>query len=183
MERLNDREVVLTEEDWQRFTQHVQSRPRNGVPLPFPEELCQAKKSGNSTLNNGSEKRSRNGNTTSIKWRCFIRSVSDFRGYDRLILTFLPASFKYIRLMGRYVRGRSSSTGSSPRIPHNAGEMEPEGASDENSSHGGSEQQKQKLGVSLLSQGSVEGVFWTMHELSQISRVHLYRRSHPKFWA
>jgi len=44
--------------------------------------------------------------------------------------------------------------------------MEPEGASNENSSLGGSEQQKQKLGVSLLSQGSVEGVFWTMYELS-----------------
>ena len=183
MERLNDRDVALSEEDWQRFTQHVQSRPRNGVPLPFPEELCQAKESGNSMLSNGREKKSRNENTTLVKWRCFIRSVSDKRGSDRLILTFLPASFKYIRLMGRYVRGRSSSTGSSPRSPHHATEMELEGASDENSSLGGSDQQKQKLGVSLLSQGSVEGLFWTVHELSQITRAHQYRGSPTKFWA
>ena len=166
MERLNDRDVELTDEDGQRFTQHIQSRPRNGVPLPFPEELCQAKESSRSTLNNGREKRSRNGNTTLIKWRCFIRSVNDHRGYDRLILTFLPASFEHIRLMGKYVRGRSPSTGSSARGPHYVAEMEPEGASNENSSLGGSEQQKQKFDVSLLSQGSVEGVFWTMYELS-----------------
>jgi len=48
--------------------------------------------------------------------------------------------------------------------------MEPEGASNKNSPFGGREQQKQKLGVSLLPQGSVEGVFWTMCELSQICR-------------
>ena len=168
MERLNDRDVILSEEDWQRFTTHVQSRPRNGVPLPFPEELCQAEESSNSTLANGTEKNSRNRSTPSIKWRCFLRSVIDHRGYGRLILTFLPAGFKYIRLMGRYVRGRSSSTGSSPRSPQNAAEMEPEGASDENHSRGGSEPQKQKLGVSLLSQGSIEGLFWTMCELSQL---------------
>jgi len=43
--------------------------------------------------------------------------------------------------------------------------MEPQGSSNENSSFGGSAKQKQNLGVSLLSQGSVEGVFWTMYEL------------------
>ena len=159
MERLHNRDVVLTEEDCQRFTQHVQSRPRNGVPLPFPEEFCQDKESSNDVR----EKKSRNGNAPSIKWRCFIRSVGDHRGHDRLILTFLPASFKYIRLMGRYVRGRSSSTGSSPGSLHHAAEMEPEEASVENP---GGEEQKQKLGVSLLSQGSVEGLFWMMYELS-----------------
>lgn len=168
MERLNDRDVTLTEDDWQRFTQHVQSRPRNGVPLPFPEDLCQDNKSNNSELTNGSEKNSRNRNTPAIKWRCFIRSVTNSRGYDRLILTFIPASFKYIRLMGRYARRRSSSAGSSPRCPPNVAEMEPEGSSDEHSSLGGSEPQKQKLGASLLSQGSVEGLFRTVFELSQL---------------
>ena len=179
MKRLNNREVELTEEDWQRFTQHVKSRPRNGVPLPFPEELCQDKESSNSAPNDVTAKKSRNGNTSSIKWRCFIRSVGDHRGHDRLILTVLPASFKYIRRMGRYVRGRSSSTGSS----HHAAEMEPKGASIENRSLGGGEEQKEKLGVSLLSQGSVEGLFWTMYELSQIRRAYLCRRSQSKFWA
>ena len=172
MERLNDRDVILTEEDWQRFTQHVQTRPRNGVPLPFPEELCHDKESNNSELTNGSEKNSRKRNTPAIKWRCFIRSVIDSRGYDRLILTFLPASFKYIRLMGRYARSRSSSAGSSagsiPRCPQNVAKMEPEGSSDEHSSLGGSEPQKQKLSASLLSQGSVEGLFRTVFELSQL---------------
>lgn len=158
MERLNDREVILTEEDWQRFTQHIQSRQRNGVPLPFPEELHQAKESGDSTLNDSRGKKSKNRNTPSIKWRCFVRSVMGL-ACGRLILTFLPASFRYIRLMGRYGRNRGSSTGSSPRSLHHAAEIEPEGASDENSSLGGSEPQKQKLSVSLLSQGSVEGLY------------------------
>lgn len=158
MERLNDREVILTEADWQRFTQHIQSRQRNGVPLPFPEELHQAKESGDSTLYDSREKKSKNRNTPSIKWRCFVRSVMGL-ACGRLILTFLPASFKYIRLMGRYGRSRGSSTGSSPRSPHHAADIEPEGASDENSSLGGSEPQKQKLSVSLLSQGSVEGLY------------------------
>ena len=163
MERLNNCDVVLTEEDCQRFTQHVQSRPRNGVPLPFPEEFCQDKESNNFAPNDVREKKSRNGNAPSIKWRCFIRSVGDHRGHDRLILTLLPASFKYIRLMGRYVRGRSSSTGSSPGNSHHAAEVDPEGTSVENR---GGEEQKQKLGVSLLSRGSVEGLFWMMCELS-----------------
>lgn len=174
MKRLNNREVQLTEEDCQRYTRHVQSRPRFGVSLPFPEELCQDKECSNSAPNDVREKKSRNGTTSSIKWRCFIRRVADHRGHDRLILTFLPASFKYIRLMGRYVRGRSSNTGSSPGSPHHAAKMEPEGASVENRSLGGGEEQKQKLGVSLLSQGSVEGLFKTMYELSQVRRIHLY---------
>ena len=152
MERLNDREVMLSEEEWYRFTQHIQSRQRSGVPLPFPEELCQAKESGNSTLQDSRDsKKSRNRNTSSIKWRCFIRAVTAL-GCGRLILTFLPASFKYIRLMGRHGHSRSSTSGSSPRSPHQTAEMGPEGATVEGSSLGGSE--AQKLSVSLQSQGS-----------------------------
>ena len=56
MERLNDREVVLSDDDWNRFTQHILIRPRNGVPLPFPEELCQRKDSSDSTQNDKEKK-------------------------------------------------------------------------------------------------------------------------------
>lgn len=155
MERLNDREVVLSDDDWNRFTQHILIRPRNGVPLPFPEELCQRKDSSDSAQND-KEKKSKNRSTSSMKWRCFIRAVTAFGG-GRLILTFLPASFKYVRLMGRHRRSRNSSVESSPRSPHGTSEVEPEGATDEISPHGACG--LQKLNNLLVSQGSLEGLF------------------------
>lgn len=176
MERLNDREVMLSEEDWHRFTQHVQSRQRNGVPLPFPEELCQPKDSGNTVLRDDKEKKSRNKSSSSIKWKCFIRTVTV--GCNRLILTFLPASFKYIRLMGRYGCSRSSSAGSSPRSPRNTAEMEPGRSTKESSSLG--ESKAQKLSVSLLSQGPVEGWFKINNVFYMKSKD---KNSTIKFWA
>lgn len=152
MERLNDREVVLSDDDWNRFTQHILIRPRNGVPLPFPEELCQRKDSSDSTQNE-KEKKSKNRSTSSMKWKCFIRAVTAFGG-GRLILTFLPASFKYVRLIGRHRRSKSPSVGSSPRSPHGTSEVEPEGATDEISPHGAFG--LQKLDNLLVSQGSLE---------------------------
>lgn len=159
MKRLNDREVVLCEEDWYRFTQHIQSRQRNGVPLPFPEEMCPGKDCADSSVRDKKEKTSRNKSGSLIEWKCFIRAVKGEEGRgSRLILTFLPASFKYIRLMGRHQRSRSSSSGtSSPMSPHHTAEMEPEGATEESRSVG--ESKLQKLNVSLPSQGSVEGLF------------------------
>ena len=151
--RLNEREITLTESDCQRFTQHVQSRNRNGIPLPFPEELCPAEESGKSPSQEGSrDKKSRNKNASSIKWRCFIRAVTAI-GSGRLILTFLPASFKYVRLMCRHGRSRSSSTESSSRGPQHAPEKGPIGAKQESG-----EIKILKLS-SLLTQGSVEGLF------------------------
>ena len=155
MERLNDREVILSDDDWNRFTQHILIRPRNGVPLPFPEELCQRKDSSDSTQND-KEKKSKNRSTSSMKWKCFIRAVTAFGG-GRLILTFLPASFKYVRLIGRHRRSKSPSVGSSPRSPHGTSEVEPEGATDEISPHGAFG--LQKLDNLLVSQGSLEGLF------------------------
>ena len=156
MERLNDREVILSDDDWHRFAQHIQTRQRHGVPLPFPEELCQRKASDDSTVQGSKEKKSKTRSTSSVKWRCFIRAVTAL-GCGRLILTFLPASFKYIRLMGRHQRSRSSSSGSSPRSPHSSAEVEPKGATDKRSSVG--ESKPPKLSVSLTTQGSVEGLF------------------------
>ena len=91
-----------------------------------------------------------------MKWRCFIRAVTAFGG-GRLILTFLPASFKYVRLMGRHRRSRNSSVESSPRSPHGTSEVEPEGATDEISPHGACG--LQKLNNLLVSKGSLEGLF------------------------
>lgn len=157
MERLNDREVTLTEIEWQRFTQHVQSRKRNGIPLPFPEELYPVEQGGKSILQSSKDKKPRNKNASSIKWRCFMRHVTAL-GCGRIILTFLPASFKYARLMGKQGRSRSSSTGSSPKSPHYAAENEPEGTKQESSSPGDKETGVQRQS-SLLTQGSVEGLF------------------------
>lgn len=122
MERLNDREITLTEADWQRFTQHVQSRRRNGVPLPFPEEICQVEDPGRSTGRStvadtfGADKKSRQKSALSMKWRCFIRAVAGL-GCGRIILTFLPASLKHVQLMGKKGRSRSSSLGSGAKTP------------------------------------------------------------------
>lgn len=151
MERFNDREVTMAEIDWQRFTQHVQGRNRNGIPLPFPEEPCPPEESSNSAGSDSSkDRKSRSKSTSSIKWRCFLRAVAGL-GCGRLILTFLPASFKYVRVMGRYGRSRSSSMGSSSGGLHQTAEKEPEGAK-----QGSSSVQRQG---SLLTQGSVEGLF------------------------
>ena len=154
--RLNEREVTLTDSDCQRFTQHIQSRNRNGMPLPFPEELCPVDESHSdksSSQEGNRDKKSRNKNPPSIKWRCFIRALTAL-GSGRLILTFLPASFKYVRLMCRHGRSRSSSTGSNSRAPQHAPEKSPVGASRQESG----EIKPQKLS-SLLTQGSVEGLF------------------------
>ena len=39
MEKLNDREVLLTDEECRRFTCHVVGRERNGMALPFSEQV------------------------------------------------------------------------------------------------------------------------------------------------
>lgn len=118
MERLNDREITLTEEDWRQFTRHVQSRRRNGVPLPFPEEICRVEDPGRSTVSDilGADKKARQKSALSMKWRCFIRAVAGL-GCGRIILTFLPASLKHVQLMGKKGRSRSSSLGSGAKIP------------------------------------------------------------------
>lgn len=137
MERLNDREITLTEADWQRFTQHVQSRKRNGVPLPFPEEICQVEDPGRSTVGDilGADKKSRQKSASSMKWRCFIRAVAGL-GCGRIILTFLPASLKQVQLMGKKGRSRSSSLGSGAKTPD----------------------QRAKKNIEAQKQGSLEGL-------------------------
>lgn len=142
MERLNDREITLTEADWQRFTQHVQSRRRNGVPLPFPEEICQVEDPGRSTVGDilVADKKSRQKNALSMKWRCFIRAVAGL-GCGRIILTFLPASLKHVQLMGKKGRSRSSSLRSSAKTPDQSAEKNIEA---------------QKQGP-FMTQGSLEG--------------------------
>ena len=157
MERLNDREVTLTDVDWRRFTQHVQSRNRSGIPLPFPEELFTAEECGQSTSQESSkDKKPRNKSASAIKWRCFIRAVTAL-GFVRLIITFLPASYKYVKLMCKHGRGRSSSMGSmSPRSSARTDEKDPKGAKQEcNVTEGEAGVTKQS---SLLTQGSLEGL-------------------------
>ena len=83
-----------------------------------------------------------------------MRAVPGF-GNDRVILTFVPASFKYMRLMGKQSRSRSSSlVSSSLKGPQNA----VDGAIKEGSCSGDSKTEVQRQS-SLLTQGSVEGSF------------------------
>ena len=138
MERLNDREVTLTEEDWNRFLQHLSSRPRHGIPLPFPAELCPAEQQ------DGGSKKSKAGKPL-VKWRCFVRAVTAL-GCGRLILTFLPASLKYVKLMGRHGRRRSSSA-TNNRL-----------CTPEQEEKNAKEVDRSTLSIGLLSRGSSEGL-------------------------
>ena len=156
MERLNDREVTLTDFSSLRFTQHLQNRKRNDIPLPFPVELCNMEEWIQSTSGEDhSGKKMQKKSVHSTKWRCFVRAVSAC-GSDRLILTFLPASFKHVRLMGKHGRKGSSSTGSSPRSPHRGTEKDTMEASKE-SGFGEAANIEEKHETSLLQQSSLEG--------------------------
>lgn len=151
MERLNDREVMLTNSNSLRFTQHLQNRNRNGIPLPFPEELCDVEHCNQSAPGEDSS----GTKVQNKKWRCFVRAVTAC-GSDRLILTFLPASFKYVRLMCKHGRNRCSSAGSGPRSPRRGTENGTMVASKE-CAVGEAANIEEKYESSLLSQSSLEG--------------------------
>lgn len=155
MERLNDREVTLTDFSSLRFTQHLPNRKRNDMPLPFPVELCDIEQFTQSTSGEDhSGKKIQKKSVPCLKWRCFVRAVTAC-GSDRLILTFLPASFKHVRLMGKHGRKGSSSTGSSPRSPHRGTEKGTMEASKE-SGFGEAANIEEKHESSLLQQSSLE---------------------------
>lgn len=156
MERLNDREVTLTDFSSLRFIQHLQNRKRNDIPLPFPGELCDMEQCIQSTSgedHNGKDIQKKS--VPSTKWRCFVRAVTAC-GSDRLILTFLPASFKHVRLMAKHGHKGSSSTGSAPRSPHRGTEKGTMEASKE-CGFGEAANIEEKHKSSLLPQSSLEG--------------------------
>lgn len=51
-----------------------------------------------------------------IRWRCFVRAVASVGGCGRLVLSFVPASVRYLQYMRRCERSGSTISNSvSPR--------------------------------------------------------------------
>ncbi|XP_034939533.1 KICSTOR complex protein SZT2-like [Chelonus insularis] len=88
IKRLNDKELILTISESQKFTEMLFYRPReDGKPLPFSLD------SGEKLKNN-------------MRWRCFIKGINS----THIIITILPASDKDVRnLMNPISRTRKYS--------------------------------------------------------------------------
>lgn len=124
MERLNDRDIDMTERDCQLLVQHIVGRQRNGVPLPFPEEFGFDNGSCESpTVSDQGSTRKKGPRKPMIRWRCFVRTVSALGYCSRLVLTFIPANFTQIKEMRRHEKKSSTGSSSSKSIPDKSQEM------------------------------------------------------------
>jgi hypothetical protein len=99
MNRLHDREIKLSEKNCRELMKHVLQRERHSLPVPFLEFL-NSNKTESQDSNNDSGEDFDLGKTPLIKWRCFARSVSGL-GHCRLMLSFIPASLKYVKMFGK----------------------------------------------------------------------------------
>ncbi|XP_020912267.1 KICSTOR complex protein SZT2 isoform X2 [Exaiptasia diaphana] len=102
MSHLHEREIKMSEKNCQDLVQHILQRERSGIPVPFIDALNSTKTSSVDSSNSAGEG-SNLDNTPLIKWRCFVRSVQGLAGNCRLMLTFIPASLKYVKLFGKKV--------------------------------------------------------------------------------
>lgn len=102
MNRFHDREIKLTEKNCRDLMKHILQRERHKLPVPFLEFL-KSNKTESSESNGASGEQCDLDKTPLVKWRCFARPVSGL-GHFRLMLSFVPASLKYVKMFGKQQR-------------------------------------------------------------------------------
>lgn len=102
MNRFHDREIKLTEKNCRNLMKHILGRERHNLPVPFLEFL-KSNKTESSESDGGRGEHCDLDKTPLVKWRCFARPVSGL-GHFRLMLSFIPASLKYVKMFGKQQR-------------------------------------------------------------------------------